>query len=85
MMRHPGKSFLTFAGAALAAAVGMRLVASDDVVLQPIDPPPQPRKSRYRRMRLADKSKYSGAALRAIRARNGVGRPPHVNLARGCR
>jgi hypothetical protein len=26
---------------------------------------------------------YSGAALRAIRARHGIGRPPAINLARG--
>lgn len=37
--------------------------------------------------RAADKgrvrpSRYNGAALREIRARNGVGRPPAVNLAR---
>lgn len=32
--------------------------------------------------RWASRNKYSGAQLRKIRERNGVGRPPHINLAR---
>lgn len=32
------------------------------------------------------RNRYSGKDLRAIRAEKGIGRPPHVNLARGvCR
>lgn len=37
---------------------------------------PLPRKGERRRRRLVLDRRYSGAALRAIRARNGVGRPP---------